>query len=375
MTAQLRGDRSIWAVAALLALFSILGVYSSTEGLAYLRQEGDTEAYLFRHFIILLGGFGVAYVVHQMNHLMFRKVAPYLMMVTIPLLMYTLVFGVNINDARRWIELPLIGITFQTSDFAKMALILFVARAISAKQDKIKDLNEAFVPIIIPVIIVCGLIAPADLSTALLLFFTCVGMMFVGRIQIKFILALLMAGVLTFVILVAIGSVFPDYVRVDTWISRIQDYTTNPEGGYQVTQAKIAIANGGWFGSGPGNSIQRNYLPSPYSDFIYAIICEEYGVIGGLFLIVLYLVLFLRIGRLFTMSSKAFGSLMAVGLTISMTLQAYVNIAVALHLVPVTGVTLPMVSMGGTSTMFSCVAFGMILSVSRFVESINQGTA
>lgn len=306
---------------------------------------------------------------------MFRKVAPYLMMVTIPLLMYTLVFGVNINDARRWIELPLIGITFQTSDFAKMALILFVARAISAKQDKIKDLNEAFVPIIIPVIIVCGLIAPADLSTALLLFFTCVGMMFVGRIQIKFILALLMAGVLTFVILVAIGSVFPDYVRVDTWISRIQDYTTNPEGGYQVTQAKIAIANGGWFGSGPGNSIQRNYLPSPYSDFIYAIICEEYGVIGGLFLIVLYLVLFLRIGRLFTMSSKAFGSLMAVGLTISMTLQAYVNIAVALHLVPVTGVTLPMVSMGGTSTMFSCVAFGMILSVSRFVESINQGTA
>lgn len=372
LTAQLRGDRSIWAVAAMLALFSVLGVYSSTGSLAYLRQEGDTEAYLIRHVIILLGGFFLAYVIHLMNHTMFSRSAPYMLMIAVPMLLYTLVFGVNINDARRWIELPLIGVTFQTSDFAKLALILYVARAISAKQEQIKDLHGAFLPIIIPVVIVCVLIAPADLSTAILLFVSCVGMMFVGRVAVKYIGALILAGLLAFIILVAIGNLMPEYIRVDTWISRMQDYRDNPMGGYQIRQAKIAIANGEWFGSGPGNSIQRNFLPSPYSDFIYAIICEEYGVIGGFFLIVLYLVLFFRVTRLVTKSPKAFGAMVAVGLAISMTLQAYINIAVATHLVPVTGVTLPMVSMGGTSTMFTCIAFGIILSVSRFVESISQ---
>jgi cell division protein FtsW len=372
LSSALRGDRSIWAVAAVLALFSLLGVYSSTGSLAYLRQGGDTEAYLFRHSVILLGGFALAYVVHMMNHNVFSRFAPYMLMVAIPLLLYTLVFGVNINDARRWIEVPVIGVTFQTSDFAKMALILYMARVIAAKQDKINDLQAAFVPIIVPVAIVCGLIAPADLSTAMLLFFTCVGMMFVGRTPLAYIGALILAGVVVFLLLIAIGNVFPEYVRVETWVSRIRDFTGAEGAGYQAEQAKIAIANGEWLGLGPGNSIQRNFLPSPYSDFIYSIICEEYGIIGGFLLVVMYMVLFFRVTRLVTKSPKAFGAMLALGLTISMTLQAYINIAVAVNLVPVTGVTLPMVSMGGTSTMFTCIAFGIILSVSRFVESLGQ---
>ncbi len=293
------------------------------------------------------------------------------MMVAIPLLIYTIVFGVNINDARRWIALPLLGLTVQTSDFAKLALILYLARMISSKQDRITDVQEALIPIIIPVALVCGLIAPADLSTAILLFLTSVLMMFVGRVSLKYIGMLLMAGILVFAMLIIIGNFFPDYVRVETWASRVNEYVGDPNGGYQVQQAKIAIANGKWLGLGPGNSIQRNFLPSSYADFIYSIICEEYGIIGGAIIIAMYLVLFFRITRLVTKSPKAFGAMVALGLSISMVLQAFINIGVAVHLIPVTGITLPLVSMGGSSVFFSCVAFGIILSVSRYIESLN----
>ncbi len=372
LSAELRGDRSIWAVIAVLAVFSLLGVYSSTGTLAYLKQGGNTEAYLIRHGIILLGGLLLVYVVHLMNYSFFSRLAPGLMMIAIPLLLYTLVFGVNINDARRWIEIPFVGRTFQPSDLAKLALILYVARTISGKQEYIKDLHSAFIPIIVPVLIVCGLIAPADLSTAVLLFFTCVLMMVVGRVSLQYIGLLLFLGVVTFGVLVTLGNYFPEYIRVETWITRVNDFMFDPNGGYQVQQAKIAIANGEWLGDGPGNSIQRNYLPSPYADFIYAIICEEYGIIGGAVLISMYVVLFFRVTRLVTKSPKAFGAIVAIGLSVSMVLQAFINIAVAVHLVPVTGVTLPMVSMGGTSIMFSCLAFGVILSVSRYVESLES---
>jgi len=372
LSAELRGDRSIWAVIAVLAVFSLLAVYSSTGTLAYLKQGGNTEAYLVRHGIILIGGLLLVYVVHLMNYSLFSRFAPGLMMIAIPLLLYTLVFGVNINDARRWIEIPFVGRTFQTSDLAKLALILYVARTISGKQEYIKDLHSAFIPIIVPVLIVCGLIAPADLSTAVLLFFTCVLMMVVGRVSLQYIGLLMFLGVVTFGVLVTLGNYFPEYIRVETWIARVNDFMFDPNGGYQVQQAKIAIANGEWLGAGPGNSIQRNYLPSPYADFIYAIICEEYGIIGGAVLISMYVVLFFRVTRLVTKSPKAFGAIVAIGLSISMVLQAFINIAVSTHLVPVTGVTLPMVSMGGTSIMFSCLAFGVIMSVIRYVESLES---
>lgn len=371
LTAELRGDRSIWAVMAVLAVFSLLSVYSATGTLAYKMQEGNTEAYLVKHGVILLSGLAIAYFIHLLNYGFFSRIAPTLMMIAIPLLIYTIVFGVNINDARRWIELPVLGLTVQTSDFAKLALILYLARMISSKQDRIADVREALIPIIIPVALVCGLIAPADLSTAILLFLTSVFMMFVGRVSLQYIGMLLMAGILVFAMLIILGNFFPDYVRVETWASRVNEYVGDPNGGYQVQQAKIAIANGKWLGLGPGNSIQRNFLPSSYADFIYSIICEEYGIIGGAIIIAMYLVLFFRITRLVTKSPKAFGAMVALGLSISMVLQAFINIGVAVHLIPVTGITLPLVSMGGSSVFFSCVAFGIILSVSRYIESLN----
>jgi cell division protein FtsW len=368
ISSELQGDRSIWAVLSILAVFSLLVVYSSTGTLAYQKSGGHTEIFLIRQTVFVFGGLLITYLCHTFNYMRFHRAAPYLFFLTLPLLIYTLFFGANINDARRWIQIPFTGLTFQTSDFAKLALVIYVARSISAKQDYIKDWKSAFIPIIVPVLIVCGLIAPADLSTAVLLFFTCLMMMFVGRVDVRFILALLILGLMVFAMLIFTADAFPGFIRVETWSERIRDFVTNPDGGYQVQQAKIAIANGEWFGVGPGNSIQRNYLPSPYSDFIYAILCEEYGIIGATIVISMYIVLFFRITRLVTKSSKAFGAMVALGLGIMLITQAFVNICTALHLIPVAGVTLPMVSRGGTSTLFTCIAFGIILSVSRFVE-------
>ncbi|MCB0593207.1 MAG: FtsW/RodA/SpoVE family cell cycle protein [Lewinellaceae bacterium] len=369
--AELRGDRSIWAIMAVLSIFSILVVYSSTGTLAYREMAGNTETLLIKHFMIVVGGLFLAYLAHLVHYLRYSKAAPFLLLLSVPLLVYTIAFGADINDARRWITVPFVGITFQTSDFAKLALILYVARAISSKQDYIKDFNSAFLPIIVPVLIICGLIAPADLSSAILLFFTCVCMMFVGRVALQYIVLLLLLGIVVFAMLVLLGEFFPEIIRSETWVSRVRDFVDKPDGGYQVQQAKIAMANGEWFGLGPGNSIQRNYLPSPYSDFIYAIVVEEYGIFIGILLILLYVLLFFRATRLVTKSPKAFGAMLAMGLSISLVLQAFINIAVSVHLVPVTGVTLPMISMGGTSILFTCISFGMILSVSKYIESVS----
>lgn len=370
--AELRGDRAIWGIVAILAIFSLLAVYSSTGTLAYKERGGNTEAFLLKHGLILVGGLVLTYVCHLLHYMKYSRSAPVLLLLSIPLLVYTIAFGADINDARRWIQVPLVGITFQTSDFAKLALIIYIARAISTKQDYIKDFKSAFLPIIVPIIIICGLIAPADLSSALVLFVTCLLMMFVGRVAIQYILLLLMLGVMTFSFLVLLGNFFPEVIRVDTWVSRVRDFVLNPEGGYQIQQAKIAIANGEWLGLGPGNSIQRNFLPSPYSDFIYSIICEEYGIIGGGIIISLYLLLLFRVTSLVTKSPKAFGAMLAMGLAVSLTIQAFANIAVSVHLVPVTGLTLPMVSMGGTSVLFTCISFGIILSISKYIETISN---
>lgn len=370
INAELRGDRVIWAIIALVSIFSIMAVYSSTGTLAYRERGGNTEAFLFKHLIILGVGLLMAYICHLLHYMKYHRWAPTLFLLAIPMLFYTLTLGADINEAKRWVMIPYVGISFQTSDFAKLALIIFVARSISTKQDYIKDFNSAFLPIIVPVLLICGLIAPANLSTALLLFLTCLGMMFVGRVSIRYIFLLLMLGLVVFSILIFIGQAMPEVVRVETWTSRMQEFMYNPDGGHQSMQAKIAIANGEWFGLGPGNSIQRNYLPSPYSDFIYSIICEEYGLIGGGVIILLYVLFFFRITRLVTKSPKAFGAILAMGLGIMLVLQALVNIAVAVNLVPVTGVTLPMISMGGTSLMFTCIAFGIILSVSKYIESV-----
>lgn len=373
INAELKGDKAIWGILVLLSVFSILAVYSSTGTLAYKYAGGNTEVYLIKHGLILLGGIFLAYVCHLFDYMTFKKLAPFMMVAAIPLLVYTLGYGVELNDARRWVSIPFVGLTFQTSDFAKLALVLYIAREISSKQEYIKDFRSAFLPIIVPVLIVCGLIAPADLSGALVLFLTAVMMMFVGRVSIPFILLLLLLGTVGFSILIILGD-FTDIIRTDTWQSRLLEFRNNPEGGYQTQQAKIAIANGGILGLGPGNSIQRNYLPYAHADFIFAIICEEYGLIGGGIIIGLYVLFFFRVTRIVTKSPKAFGAMAAIGLGLSILLHAFINIAVSVHLVPVTGITLPIISKGGTSILFTCVSIGIILSVSKFIDSISYGS-
>lgn len=369
---ELRGDRAIWMIVIMLALFSVLTVYSSTGHIAFKERGGNTEFYLIKHLVFIGGGLFLTYVCYLLHYTRFLRISPLLLLISIPLLIYTIALGPEINQARRWIEIPFLEMTFQTSDFAKLALIIYVARAISSKQEYIKDFKSGFLPIVMPIIIICGLIAPSDLSTALLLFTTCLLMMVMGRVSIKDITWLLLMGVATFGFLLALGSLpaFEGIIRVDTWATRFSEFMNDPNGIYQVQQAKIAIAEGGLFGLGPGNSVQRNFLPAPYSDFIFAIIVEEYGLFGGLVIISLYVLLFFRVVRIITNSPKAFGAMLVLGLGLILCIQALANIAVSVNLVPVTGLTLPMVSMGGTSIIFSSIAFGMILSVSRYIEKI-----
>lgn len=369
LNAELRGDKAIWGILVLLSLFSLLAVYSSTGMLAYKYYGGDTEVYLLKHGMILLGGIFLAYICHLFDYMTFNRMAPILLLVAIPMLVYTLGFGVEMNDAKRWLEVPFIGLTFQTSDFAKVALILYIARVISSKQDYIKDFKGAFLPIIVPVMIICGLIAPADLSGAAVLFMTAILMMFVGRVSIPFIILLLLLGIVGFAVLIILGDIIPE-IRSDTWQSRIEEFRS-AEGSYHAQQSKIAIANGGWIGLGPGNSIQRNYLPSAHADFIYAIICEEYGLIGGGMVIGLFVLFFFRITRIVTKSPKAFGAMAAIGLGASLLIHAFMNIGVSVNIIPVTGLNLPIISKGGTSILFTCISFGIILSVSKFVETIS----
>jgi cell division protein FtsW len=370
----LQGDRVIWMIVALLSLLSILVVYSSTGTLAYKESGGNTEAYLIKHGAILMFGLVLLYVCYSLPYGRYKTLAPFLLALSVPLLFYTVFWGPEINEARRWIQIPIIGLTFQTSDFAKLALVLYLATKITDTKDYINDFSKAFMPIIIPVVVICGLIAPSDLSSALLLFITAMIMMFIGRVSAKYIILLMFLGFVVFSMLIAVGRFFPDVIRVDTWVNRFADYVDNPDGSFQTQHAKMAIASGEWFGQGPGQSTMRNYLPAPYSDFVYATFVEEYGVFGGIFMLSLYLLLFFRIARLVTKSPKHFGAMAAIGLGLMIVIQALANMAVSVHLVPVTGLTLPMISMGGTSLLFSCIAFGIILSVSRYVEKLNQST-
>jgi cell division protein FtsW len=370
IAAELRGDRTIWMIVAVLSLFSLLAVYSASGWEAWRSRGGNTTVMFMSHLVRLAFGLFIVYMCHLLHYRQYQRVAPLLILATIPLLVFTLFFGRNINDANRWLNIA--GFSFQPSEFAKIALIIYIARELTRKQDYITSFKDAFLPIIMPVVIVCGLIAPANLSTAAILFFTCILLMFIGRVNWKYIFLLGILGLVVFAGLIAIGKLYPDagIVRVETWISRVQEFLHSEDGGFQVQQAKIAIAKGGIIGEGPGNSIIRNFLPYAHADFIYAIICEEYGLLGGTVILVLYVLLFLRNVKLVTKSPKAFGAFLAIGLSLMLTVQALANIAVNVNLVPATGLTLPLISMGGTSMLFTCVSLGMILSVSKYIESL-----
>lgn len=374
ITAELKGDRVIWAIVAILAFISILAVYSSTSYLAVAKEGGRTEFYLIKQILILGFGLLITYAFYLIHYKRFNQWAPYLVIIMAPLLIFTLAFGVEINHARRWLEIPGIGLTFQTSDFAKIAIITYVARSISAKQDYITDFQSAFLPIIIPIILTCLLIAPSNLSTALVIFVTCMTMMFIGRVAAKYIFLLMFCGIVAFAGLIVVGKVIPGMVRVDTWVERLKDFSGNSDGEeeLQVQVSKMAIANGGFIGRGPGNSTQKNFLPAAYTDYIYAVILEEYGLFGGAFIMGLFILLFFRVVRLVTVGSKTFPAILAFGLTLILVIQAFANMAVAVDLVPVTGLSIPMVGHGGTSLLFSCITFGMILSVSKHIDTVKD---
>lgn len=360
-----KGDRWIWLIIILLSLISILTVYSATGTIAYNKGVAVERYLLYKHVIFVVLGIGMIYIAHLLDYKYYAGISKILMIITIPLLIYTLFTG-QINGAARWVQVPVIGLTFQTSDLAKLSLITFLARMLTKKQENIKDVKNSFLPIMGSVVVVFGLIAKANLSTGLMLFGVSILLLIVGRVSIKQISIVCVAGMFMMVLL------FLTTDRAATWNSRI-DAFMHPEKqtsdkNFQANHSKIALATGGMFGKGPGNSTERNFLPHPYSDFIFAIIVEEYGTLGALTVVVLYMTLLYRCVRIVTKAPKAFGALLAAGLSFSLTIQAFANMAVAVGLGPVTGVPLPLVSMGGTSLIFTSVAFGIILSVSKDVE-------
>jgi cell division protein FtsW len=392
LRSRTKGDKVIWTTVVLLAVVSLLVVYSSTGLLAYKMHKGNTEIYLFKQFAFILVGVMVIYFAHQVNYTIYSKVAKILFLISIPLLVYTLFFGVRLNEGSRWIRLPIINMTFQTSDLARLALFMYLSRLLSKKQDTIKDFRKGFLPVITPVAVVCLLIAPANLSTALLIGATSIMLLFIGRVSAKHLLLTGAIALIPVILLVSAAALRHRtdggtmekpkaegrsrlFARVDTWINRVETFVyggkeDNEDNNYQTNQAKIAIAKGGVMGLGPGNSQARNFLPHPYSDFIFAIIIEEYGLVGGVFIVLIYLIFLLRSIRIFRRCPFAFGAFLALGLSFTLVIQALTNMAVNVNLFPVTGVTLPLVSMGGSSFLFTCLSIGIILSVARNVEQL-----
>lgn len=371
----IKGDKVIWTVVLLLSLLSILVVYSAVVALAYRYKEGDTASYLIKHVFIMGSGLFLMYLIHKVKYSYFSRISQIAIFLAAPLLLYTLLKGVSAGDASRWLAIPGTSLTFQTSDFAKLALITYVARMLSIKQDVIKDFKQAFIPIILPIGIICVLIFPANFSTAAMLFLNCFILMFIGRMNAKHLWILIGSGIIMLGLVLLIIWNFPDAIpRGRTWKARIENFSKgDSESNFQAEQAKIAIATGGIIGKGPGNSIQRNFLPQASSDFIYAIVIEEWGLISAIIIVFLYIVLLFRGIRIANKSEKTFGSLLAVGLTFSLVFQAMINMAVAVNLFPVTGQPLPLISMGGTSIWFTSIALGMILSVSRETDNEEKG--
>lgn len=366
---ETKGDRVIWGVVIMLSLMSIMAVYSATGSLAYRKHQAN-ELYLFKQLGTLAAGLLIILVAHRVKYTIYSKIAVLIFALSIPLLLYTLFFGTTLNEGSRWIRLPGVGLTFQTSDLAKLGLFMFLALQLSRMQHDLDNFKRVALHIFLPVIVICGLIAMANLSTALMIAMSCSVLFYIGRIRIKHLAILGATAMLLFGVLFTVSKV-TGFGRADTWEQRIKNFSSDDRSDepYQVTQAKIAIAKGGLTGKGPGNSSQRNFLPHPYSDFIYSIIIEEYGLLfGGFGLIFLYLLFLWRSILLFRRCPFAFGAFLAVGLSFTLVFQAFLNMAVNVNLVPVTGLTLPMVSMGGSSIWFTCMAIGIILSVSRFVE-------
>lgn len=360
---NLKGDPAIWMIVIVLSLFSILVVYSAVSAQAFKHMEGNTEYYLVKHIILIGICFFSIWAAHNINYVYYSRISRLLLIISVPLLLYTYFNGININGARRWMMIPIIHQTFQTSDLAKLALISNLAAMLAKRQKMVDDFRNTVFPMLIWSGVICGLIALSDFSTSAMLFFTCMLLMFIGRVPLKY-----LGGLIAFSV-PAIGIALWVGQRLETFISRVTAFMFPSEVGdgslYQMEQAYIALANGGLFGVGPGDSTQRYFLPEAFSDYIYAIINEEYGFMAGLIVMLLYLALLYRGMMVASRSEKAFGGLLSTGLAFSLVLQALINMAVVVGLGPVTGLPLPMLSLGGTSLLFTGFTIGIILSVSR----------
>jgi len=370
-----KGDRGLWMTIFLIAVVSFAPVFSASTNLVYVAGAASSPyAALFKHAMLLVLGFVIMYGVHKIPYRYFSGGSVILLPFVVLLLLYTLAQGTLIGgaNASRWIRIPVVGVTFQTSTFASVVLMVYVARYLARNKDKIFDFKESFMYLWIPVALVLGLILPANFSTTAIVFMLILLLVFLGGYPVKQLGAIVGLGVVALAFFVLIAKAFPDAMpnRVDTWMSRIDDFSNDKVEGYQVTKAKIAIATGGLYGRGPGKSIQKNFLPQSSSDFIFAIIVEEFGLLGGLTTILLYIILLVRILVIAKSAKTIFGTLLVVGVGLPIIFQAMINMAVATNLFPVTGQTLPFISSGGTSIWMTCLSFGIILSISSAKNEI-----
>lgn len=375
---NIKGDRLIWAIVALLAIFSFLPVYSAASNLAYINGIGSTFSYFLTHLIHLFFGFAIMYGIHHIPYRYFRGLSMVMMPVVLALLIITLFQGTTIEgaNASRWIQIPIVGMSFQTSTLAGVVLMVYVARYLSKIKDKEIKFNESILPLWIPVFLILIVILPANFSTAAILFVLVMILAFIGGYPFKYLGIIIVMGILALALFVLTAKAFPEAMpnRIDTWMNRIENFANgeDTEADYQIEKAKIAIASGGIHGLGPGKSIQKNFLPQSSSDFIFAIIIEEYGLIGGLSLLLLYAWLLFRIVIVSQKSDTIFGKLLVLGVGLPIVFQALINMAVAVELFPVTGQTLPLISSGGTSIWMTCLAIGIVLSVSAKREEIKE---
>jgi len=367
----IKGDKVIWMAVIILSALSIVAVYSSTSTLAFRLKDGNTEYYMIKQLGLLLFGLFLMYVVHLVKFTYFSRISQFLFVVAIPLLIYTLARGAEYNEASRWITIPGLHLTFQSSDLAKLALVIFLARTIALKSDKLNDFNAIIYPLFLPVFIIVGLIFPANNSTAGILLLISLLMLYFGGVSPKILVKFTGLTVVALVVLLGFFMLItPESTRVNTLFSRVDKFVSHQiEDGSQEEQALIAIASGKLFGKLPGHSTQKNILPHPYSDFIYAFIIEEYGLFGGIIVLLMYLIILYRGIRIAIRAPGTFSGLTALGITLLVVSQAMINMMVAVNLFPVTGQPLPLVSMGGTSILFTCLSLGILLSISREVYS------
>tara|TARA_A100000164_G_scaffold198078_1_gene175644 strand:- start:16461 stop:17654 length:1194 start_codon:yes stop_codon:yes gene_type:complete len=367
---SIQGDRALWVILTLLAIFSFLPVFSASSNLVYVVGKGTPWGYLVKHFVILTIGFFFMYLIHRVPNNYFKGVSILLLPVVILLLIYTASQGTIINgaNASRWIRIPIVGLSFQTSTLALVVTMIYVAQYLSKNKNNFKSFIKSILVLWLPVAVIIGLILPSNLSTAALLFLVVLVLCFIGGYPIQYLLGIVCSGVGFFVLFFMTSRAYPEAMpnRVDTWMSRIENFndSSQSDGSYQIDRAKMAIATGKIFGLGAGKSRMKNFLPQSSTDFIYAIIIEEFGLVGGLGLLLIYLLLLFRVVVIAHRATTTFGKLLVIGLGLPILGQALINMGVAVQILPVTGQTLPMISSGGTSAWMTCIALGMILSVS-----------